>query len=76
MIVSDGYDTGDAAARPRDGALAKRCRRIIWLNPLIGWRGYAPEAAGIKAALPYVDLFAPRHNLKSLAALEPYLARI
>jgi hypothetical protein len=26
--------------------------------------------------LPYVDLFAPAHNLESLAALEPYLARI
>jgi uncharacterized protein with von Willebrand factor type A (vWA) domain len=26
--------------------------------------------------LPYVDLFAPAHNLQSLAALEPYLARI
>jgi len=26
--------------------------------------------------LPYVDLFAPAHNLESLAALEPYLIRI
>ena len=31
---------------------------------------------GMQAALPYVDLFAPAHNLESLAALEPYLARI
>jgi uncharacterized protein with von Willebrand factor type A (vWA) domain len=27
----------------------------------------------MRAALPYVDLFAPAHNLESLAALEPYL---
>jgi uncharacterized protein with von Willebrand factor type A (vWA) domain len=46
------------------------------LNPLIGWRDYAPRARGMQAALPYVDLFAPAHNLASLAALEPYLARI
>ena len=77
MIVSDGYDTG-APERLADEMrrLRRRCRRIIWLNPLIGWRDYAPEARGMQAALPYVDLFAPAHNLASLAALEPYLARI
>jgi uncharacterized protein with von Willebrand factor type A (vWA) domain len=77
MIVSDGYDTG---APERLGEemrrLRRRCRRIIWLNPLIGWRDYSPQARGMQAALPYVDLFAPAHNLESLAALEPYLARI
>jgi len=26
--------------------------------------------------LPYVDLFAPAHNLKSLEALAPYLEQI
>ena len=77
MIVSDGYDTGEPgqlAAEMR--RLRRRCRRIIWLNPLIGWRDYSPQARGMQAALPYVDLFAPAHNLQSLAALEPYLARI
>ena len=77
MIVPDGYDTGAAdelAAEMR--RLRLRCHRIIWLNPLIGWRDYAPVAAGMQAALPYVDLFAPAHNLDSLAALEPYLAKI
>jgi uncharacterized protein len=77
MIVSDGYDTGEPerlAAEMR--RLRRRCRRIIWLNPLLGWRDYTPTARGMQAALPYVDLFAPAHNLDSLAALEPYLARI
>jgi uncharacterized protein len=77
MIVSDGYDTGEpqrlGEAMQR---LRRRCRKIIWLNPLIGWRDYSPQARGMQAALPYVDLFAPAHNLQSLAALEPYLARI
>jgi uncharacterized protein with von Willebrand factor type A (vWA) domain len=77
MIVSDGYETGDARLLGREmAALSRRCRRIAWLNPMMGWQGYAPEAAGIKAALPYVDLYAPSHTLASLAALEPYLARI
>jgi uncharacterized protein with von Willebrand factor type A (vWA) domain len=75
MIVSDGYETGDAALLGREMAtLAKHCRRIVWLNPMMAWEGYTPEAAGIKAALPYVDLYAPANTLKSLTALEPYLA--
>ena len=56
-------------------ALAKRARRIVWLNPLLGWQGYRPVAGGMSAALPHVDLFAPAHNLQSLAALAPHLAR-
>jgi uncharacterized protein len=77
MIVSDGYETGDAGLLGREMAqLARRCRRIVWLNPMLGWEGYAPEAKGIKAALPHVDLYAPAHTLASLAALEPYLARL
>lgn len=77
MIVSDGYDTGEPEQLGEEmRRLRRRCRRIIWLNPLIGWRDYSPQARGMQAALPYVDLFAPAHNLASLAALEPYLARI
>jgi uncharacterized protein len=77
MIVSDGYETGDAALLGREmAALGKRCRRIVWLNPMMAWEGYAPEARGIKAALPHVDLYAPANTLNSLTALEPYLARL
>jgi uncharacterized protein with von Willebrand factor type A (vWA) domain len=77
MIVSDGYETGDADLLGREMAqLARRCRRIVWLNPMMAWEGYAPEAQGIKAALPHVDLYAPANTLASLAALEPYLARL
>jgi uncharacterized protein with von Willebrand factor type A (vWA) domain len=77
MIVSDGYETGDANLLGREmAALARRCRRIVWLNPMMAWEGYAPEAAGIKAALPHVDLYAPANTLKSLTELEPYLAKL
>lgn len=77
VIVSDGYDTGEPERMAVEmRRLRRRCRRIAWLNPLIGWRDYAPEARGMKEALPYVDLFAPAHNLESLEALEPYLSRI
>lgn len=77
MILSDGYDTGPPdllAAEMR--RLGRRCRRIVWLNPMIGWDGYEPAAQGMQAALPYVDLFAPAYTLESLASLETYLARL
>jgi uncharacterized protein with von Willebrand factor type A (vWA) domain len=77
MILSDGYDTGEPSRLAEEmRRLRRRCRRIVWLNPLLGWRDYSPQARGMQAALPYVDLFAPAHNLESLAALEPYLAKI
>ena len=66
MIVSDGYETGDAALLGREmAALARRCRRIVWLNPMMAWEGDAPEAAGIKAALPHVDLTRPPTRSKA-----------
>jgi uncharacterized protein with von Willebrand factor type A (vWA) domain len=77
MIVSDGYETGDAALLGREmAALGRRCRRIVWLNPMMAWDGYSPEARGIKAALPHVDFYAPANTLNSLTALEPYLAKL
>ncbi len=77
MIVSDGYDTGEPERLGTEmQRLRRRCKRIVWLNPLLGWNDYSPTARGMNAALPHVDLFAAAHNLKSLAALEPYLAKI
>jgi uncharacterized protein len=77
MIFSDGYDTGEPerlAAAMRE--LRRRCRRIVWLDPLTGRDGFQPIARGLLAAMPFIDLFAPAHDLNSLAALEPYLARL
>jgi uncharacterized protein with von Willebrand factor type A (vWA) domain len=77
MIFSDGYDTGEPerlAGAMRD--LRRRCRRIVWLDPLTGRDGFQPIARGLVAAMPFIDLFAPAHDLSSLAALEPYLARL
>ena len=74
MILSDGYDTGEPALLAQQmKKLRGRSKRVLWLNPLLGWKDYEPVAQGMAAALPYVDLFAPAHNLESLMALEPYL---
>lgn len=77
MVMSDGLDTGPpaelAAAIRR---LKKRTRKLLWLNPLLAVEGYRPIAAGMAAALPFVDIFAPAHNMTSLAALKRRLARL
>ena len=77
MILSDGYDTGDASTMTREmRRLRRRARRIVWLNPLLGWRGYEPVARAMAAALPFVDCFAPAHSLEALAAVEGELSRL
>lgn len=75
LILSDGLDTGDPALLGQEMIkLQKRARRIIWLNPLKGMKGYAPEAKGMKAALLSVNDFRVAHNLNSLMELENILA--
>lgn len=74
IILSDGMDTGAPellAAELR--LLRSRCARLIWLNPLAGYPGYSPRTRGMEAALPFVDIFAPAHNLESLQALARFL---
>ncbi|MGI9254010.1 MAG: vWA domain-containing protein, partial [Thermomicrobiales bacterium] len=76
VIISDGWDSGDPALLGREMARLQRgCRRLIWLNPLLGAAGYQPLTQGMKAALPYVDEFLPVHNLQSLEALSEILSR-
>ena len=77
LILSDGFDTDPPQVIGAELArLKKRGCRVVWLNPLKGWRDYQPVAAGMAAALPHLDLFAAANTLESLAALEPELARL
>lgn len=70
VMISDGWDRGDPQLLATEMArLQRSCRRLIWLNPLLGAPGYQPLTQGIRAALPFVDAFLPIHNLKSLEAL-------
>tara|TARA_B100000963_G_scaffold319915_1_gene302119 strand:+ start:647 stop:1831 length:1185 start_codon:yes stop_codon:yes gene_type:complete len=74
IIMSDGYDTGDASEV--GNALAQLKRRgckLIWLNPLLGWKDYQPVAASMAAALPHIDYFAPCNTINSLHDLEKEL---
>jgi uncharacterized protein with von Willebrand factor type A (vWA) domain len=69
VIVSDGCDRGDPALLAAQMARLRRsCRRLLWLNPLLGDPAYAPRVRGMAAALPYVDDFLPAHSLESVEA--------
>ncbi|HEU4931578.1 MAG TPA: VWA domain-containing protein, partial [Pyrinomonadaceae bacterium] len=74
IILSDGWDTGEpdqlAAASSQ---LQQRAGRVIWLNPLLGSSTYQPLTRGMQAALPYINVFAPVHDLASFRALESHL---
>ena len=77
MIISDGWDRGDPDLLGREMArLQRSCRRLIWLNPLLGAPGYQPLTQGMRAAMPYIDEFMPIHNLQSLEALAELLGRV
>lgn len=77
IILSDGYDTDppdQLAAQLQQ--LKKRNGKIVWINPLKGWKDYAPVAQGMAAALPFIDHFGAANTLESLAALEPHFQRL
>jgi hypothetical protein len=75
LLVSDGLDReageglGDEMER-----LAKSCRYLVWLNPLLRYEKFEARPAGVRAMLPHVDLFLPVHNLDSLLDLAKALS--
>lgn len=76
VILSDGLDQGEVEPLERSMRLIqRRARRVVWLNPLLESSRYAPEARGMRAALPFIDEFASGHNLAALQRL-PELLRL
>jgi uncharacterized protein with von Willebrand factor type A (vWA) domain len=70
VIISDGWDRGEPEVLAEQMArLARVAHRIIWVNPLKASPGFAPLAAGMSAALPYVDDFVEGHSIASLTDL-------
>ena len=76
LLVSDGLDreAGEGLSEEMD-RLAKSCRYLVWLNPLLRYEQFEARPAGVRAMLPHVDLFLPVHNLKSLVDLAHTLSR-
>jgi hypothetical protein len=75
LLVSDGLDreAGEGLADEME-RLAKSCRFLVWLNPLLRYDKFEARPAGVRAMLPHVDLFLPVHNLDSLLDLAKALS--
>ncbi|MDR7125015.1 VWA domain-containing protein [Pseudotabrizicola sp. 4114] len=70
LLITDGLDRDDTGQLARQmERLHLSCRRLIWLNPLLRWDGFAPKAQGIRAMLPHCDAFRAGHSVASLEAL-------
>ena len=67
VIASDGWDSDDPALLAATMArLARRSRRVVWLNPRAAAPGFEPRVGSMAAALPYCDAFLPAHTLRAL----------
>ena len=76
LLITDGLDREDPALLAKEAErLRLSARRVIWLNPLLRWDGFAPRARGVRALLPHVDSFRAGHNVESVAALAAALSR-
>jgi uncharacterized protein with von Willebrand factor type A (vWA) domain len=76
LLITDGLDRGDADALGKEmERLHLSARRLIWLNPLLRWDGFAPKASGIKAMLPHVDAFRAGHSIATLEQLAAAISR-
>lgn len=80
LLITDGLERSDpddpeAPQLEREmQRLTRFARRIRWLNPLLRFDGFAPEAQGVKTLLTYVTEHRPVHDLQSLEDLARALA--
>ncbi|MBL3563183.1 vWA domain-containing protein, partial [Rhodovulum sulfidophilum] len=70
LVITDGLDRDETDILAREiERLHLSARRLIWINPLLRWDGFAPKARGIRAMLPHVDCFRAGHSIRSLEDL-------
>ncbi|WP_043917075.1 vWA domain-containing protein [Jannaschia aquimarina] len=75
ILVTDGLERGDTDVLEHEARrLHLTARKVIWLNPLLRFDGFAPKAAGIRALLPHVDLLRAGHDIASFEGLAAALS--
>jgi uncharacterized protein with von Willebrand factor type A (vWA) domain len=76
MLITDGLERDDLGLLDREAArLSRSVGRLMWLNPLLRWDGFSPQAGGVRTLLAHVDSFHACHSLDSLQALSTALGR-
>jgi uncharacterized protein with von Willebrand factor type A (vWA) domain len=76
LIISDGWETGDATELGQQLArLHRLAYRIIWANPRTKSPRYQPKVSGMAAAWPYCDAVVSAHSLDAIGDLIAALAQ-
>ena len=77
LVISDGLDTGEPSLLEQELLWLKRhSRRLLWLNPLLRFEGYAPLARGAAVLHRQADAMLAVHNLSALEQLAASLATL
>ena len=77
LVITDGLDTGEPAELAQElGWLRRRSRRLLWLNPLLRFDGYAPLARGASVLHAHAHGMLAVHNLSKLEDLAASLAAL
>tara|TARA_B110000090_G_scaffold207577_1_gene259339 strand:+ start:18293 stop:19426 length:1134 start_codon:yes stop_codon:yes gene_type:complete len=74
VVLSDGLETGSVTVlKEAVKTIRRKCKTLVWLNPLKGMKNYQPIQKGIINVMPHLDAFESAHNLDSLLKLEKLL---
>ena len=77
LLITDGLDTGEPELLTQELAwLKRRSRRLLWLNPLLRFDGYAPLARGAAVLHQQADGMLAVHNVSKLEELAASLAAL
>jgi uncharacterized protein with von Willebrand factor type A (vWA) domain len=77
LVISDGLDTGEPEVLARElDWLVRRCRRLLWLNPLLRYDAYEPAARGASVLHARAHGMLAVHNLSRLEDLAAGLAAV
>ena len=77
LLITDGLDTGEPGLLDEQLQwLRLHSRRLLWLNPLMRFEGYAPLARGAAALHAQAHAMLAVHNLSRLQDLASSLARL
>jgi uncharacterized protein with von Willebrand factor type A (vWA) domain len=76
VIASDGWERGEVELlREQMARLRRLARVVVWVNPHVAKEGFAPTAAGMAAALPFVDHLVAGHSVAAFDELARLLSR-
>lgn len=67
IMLSDGLDGGeeDTLAQAME-RIKSRTQKIVWLNPVLDLQDMEHTEREMQAALPFIDILAPAHNIECL----------